>query len=492
MCSSTSWSMFRSLPTSLTDLPAPMPERRLLYWFQHYTANKLPGLFPSSFWTSLLPQASYSEPAILYAVLALTSAHKYRQPEVTFLSQLSTEEQFTLKSYNKAIRYLTPHFLVKNTASLRIALITCVLFVCLEIVQEHYATAMSHLSNGLRLFDQYKRSLGVTGTEASYDQNLDSLIGQSLLKLALQVNMLGKSHPLTFPFLNELVGDRAPSTFICMGEARQHLDKLLTQAFELDHLCRSQESCPRIRSNLVAHQMSLQESLKCWLEVFNRSGLEYQATSPSSRTRCMLLRMYHTLAWIITATSLSPNEERTFDQYQLNFLSILSYGIQSKNMMMGEASPFLVLPKVCTGMQASIIDIGWIPALYYTAIKCRISRIRLHAIRLLESTVHTEGFWNASVAAEVAREVIRIEEGAESNCMSDNFAINSIPLQEELFLPTMSDSRRVHDVEIVLGDGSPTGVILVCRRRDGGVWKHIRREYNPLFGIWADILPETV
>src|SRR4051812_17128273 len=53
----------------------PSPDAKDYFdWFKCRTALKLPGTFRASgFWTTLLFQASFSEPAVLHAVLALSS-----------------------------------------------------------------------------------------------------------------------------------------------------------------------------------------------------------------------------------------------------------------------------------------------------------------------------------------------------------------------------------------------------------------------------------
>lgn len=477
----------RSVPTSLAEFPASTRERRLLYWFQQYTAKKLSGLFPSLFWDSLLPQASYSEPAVLHALLAMTSAHKYKQPELIIIGWLSTEEQFTLHSYNRAIHYLGPHFSLKSAASLRVALVACVLFVCLELFQEHYATAVSHLTNGLRLFELYKLSDGVTDAEASLDHGSDNLISQMFLKLALQVCMLGNKHPFSVPIVNGLIADKFTCRFTCIGEARLYLDKLLARIFEFHHMCRGQESNPVISNTLVSRQKTLQDNLNNWIGVFNTSHLEVEAACFISKSSCMVLRMYHTMAVIIIGTGLSPYQETIFDQYWPHFLSILSYIIQS-NRIIRSASPSLASRNRVAETQASIIDIVWIPILYYTAIKCRVRRIRCHAIKLLDVIIHREGFWDAKVAAAVAREVMRLEDGAEEYGHLDvHFDIDDIPLQKDLLLPTLAESQRVLDINIILPNTSRKGPILMCRRRERDKWKHVRREYYPYLESWVDV-----
>ncbi|KAH8692796.1 hypothetical protein BGW36DRAFT_430542 [Talaromyces proteolyticus] len=447
--------MLRSVPTSLAEFPAPARERRLLYWFQKYTVHKLPGLFPSSFWSSLLPQASYSEPAVLHAVVALTSAHKYQQPEPILLGRVSIEEQFTLQSYSQAIHFLSPHFSLQNLASLRVTLITCLLFVCLEIVQQHHVTAISHLSNGLRLLEQYEQSRGRIDGHGYLDVGSDDLICRMFLRLALQVNMLGSSH-LPFSIMNRLVPDKPPNRFISIEEARKHLDILLAQVLEFNHLCRNQQPLPYTHNTLSPHQAALQANLTSWLEAFNTSNLEQQATSPRTKTSCMILRMYHTMAVIITATGISQHQQTLFDQQSDKFFSILSYAINSKALMI-DSSVIPDFPDPFTEMQAAIIDIGWVPALYYTAIKCRTRRIRLHAIELLESAPHQEGFWDARMAAGVAREVMRVEEDGQGGEV---------------------EQHRVHDVQVFLANEARGRVGLLCRQRGGEVWRECYPIYN--------------
>lgn len=55
-------------------------------------------------------------------------------------------------------------------------------------------------------------------------------------------------------------------------------------------------------------------------------------------------------------------------------------------------------------------DMGWLPPLYFTALKCRNTGIRHHAIELLRPTPSREGFWDAKVAASVAAFVIGLEQ----------------------------------------------------------------------------------
>jgi hypothetical protein len=475
-----------TIPTSLVEVPGNLQERKLLSWYREYTANKLSGLFPSEFWGLLLPRASYSEPAVLHAVLALTSAHKHDQVDNT-VGRLSMEEQFTLHAYSRAIGYLRPHFGLESNTSLRVTLITCILFACLEIVRRHHITAVSHLSSGLELIKQYEQYRRTIRTKVFLDHHpSDNLVADMFLKLSLQVNMLGysRSHPLLVSA--RLISDKLPRRFISIAQARQHLDKLIARAFELSDLCRKQELLQQNQTALLNHQSTLQADLGSWLEVLTSSGLDTDPIAfPLRKAACIVLRMYNFMAVSMVEACLFPDQETLFDHQWPYFLSIITCATHARKFI--EASQIPALPGASVGTHGTIMDIGWIPALYYTAIKCRIRRIRLHAIRFLASTTHREGFWDAIVAAQVAGEVMRMEGEERGSCTDDNFSLDSIPEPEELQFPTLSDSQRVHGVEVVLPNEPGARVRFRCRRRHtDGSWEDVCKEHDPDAGVWLD------
>jgi hypothetical protein len=479
--------IFRSIPRPLVEIQGDARERIVLFWFKEYTISKAPGLFPSAFWSSLLLRASYSEPAVLQAVLALTSAHKYEQ--LNSPEPFSKEEQFTLQAYNKAICCLQLSFNFNSRASLRVTLITCILFVCLEIVQRRQATAMTHLSSGLKLVMQFKLSRQAAEKKSfldAADDESDDLIAQMFLKLSSQANLLGHGH--SQPALIDIsrIFDIQPSVFISTAEARVHLDKLISQVSGLNALSRKQ-GIAQPQSTLQHYQAALRADLSSWLQAFSTSGIESAPSiSPWRKASCMVLRMYHTVAIIMCETCLFPNQESLFDLYCEQFWSITMCAIQTRKVLEGPKA--LITPHPTSNTPAIIIDIGWIPALYFTAIKCRIRRIRLLAIRLLESTSHREGIWNATVTAKVAREVMRIEEENEwQSSIDDDFALDGMPSKEEFIFPTLSECERLHDVELIFPDEIHGRARFKYRRRhDDGSSEEIYREHDPVSGSWLD------
>lgn len=475
------------VPMSLVEFPAAAHERGIFFWFQEYTVNKIPGLFPFKFWSSLLPRACYSEPAVLHAVLALTSAHKYEHLQGS--SSLSTEEKFTLEAYGKAIHCLRTNFTLKSNTSLKVILIACIVFICLEIVQKHHATAISHLANGLKLIEQLQRSSEGAAQPLFDHHEPEGLIFQMLLRLKIQANMFGYCYDFSIHTNNRLSAHRIPHRFVSTLEARKYLDILISRAFELKSFVQKahlQEGAARI---LKHHQITLRLDLDLWLRAFVSSCLEDKEEPYNwSKVACNVLRMYHEMACIVVEACLSSQQEMLFDHQTERFLSILTYAINTMSLSSGLQEP--ILPEATAKMQRSIVDIGWIPVLYYTATRCRVNRIRLHAIRILESTSHREGMWDAKVAAQVAQEVMRLEEVEDphENRLGDTFTLETIPKRKELKTPTLRASQRVSDIEVILPDEILGRVRLMCRRKhDNGHWEVIWKENNPISGMWLDV-----
>lgn len=126
-------------------------------------------------------------------------------------------------------------------------------------------------------------------------------------------------------------------------------------------------------------------------------------------------------------------------------------------------------------MLRTIIDTGWIPPFFYAAPKCRIVRVRLQAMRLLESTFHREGIWESRIAARVARNVTMAEELDFYNDIetADDFPLLSCPPLEDLFLSALLETYRISEVEVVLSDSLMCKISLFCSRDEGGTVRRV-------------------
>lgn len=446
-------------------------------WFKCRTALKLPGSFISSFWNTLLFQASLNEPAVLHAVLALSSVQKRGTVNTDGQRTLGTipdeQEKFTLQHYVKAISHLQPHFLIKDRASARVALITCVVFVCLEFLRGHFETGQMHLRNGLKVLEELQILTNEKDRVLRSKPGLESTddwILEAFSRLYLQMELF--EHTYQQPcLLLQIAEPETPVLVVSsMNEAWRQLQWLLRQVFHLTHQARPQAApereCLRRPLALLGIQQHIRLDLARWLDMYeafkkrphcHRSVVEEQSYQ--------LLHAYHTMAGIMADTCLQQSNEMIFDCHTNQFVLLLEHLINLWTIS-STTSPAQALPRHLMDMPRSIVDMGWVSPLYYVATKCRVHRIRLQAIRLIESTSHREGMWDSKTAACVMRKVMELEERDfyKDFDTADSFSLLSLPCSQGLLSPSLPESHRISGVEVVLS-GAPMDTILLFRRQ---------------------------
>lgn len=163
------------------------------------------------------------------------------------------------------------------------------------------------------------------------------------------------------------------------------------------------------------------------------------------------------MATIMAHACISTNE-MIYDRFTELFIQIISLCTGIWNVR----SP-TTLPDGVLNMPRCIVDIGWLPPLYFTAIKCRISRIRHYAIRLLESTSHREGIWDAQISARIAKIIMQIENNGvdvEDGCQFEPHELLSMEILGTEPLPV--SGARVSELQVILPDDVDKGVNLRC------------------------------
>ena len=450
---------------TLSDLPqSPAEERALLAWYFDVTSWKLPGTFPSEFWLALVPQASYSEPAVLYGALAIAAAHRHQSLQSS-AREARVEDRPTLQAYTKAISYARARLTAGNGSSAKVAMITCVLFVCLDLVQQRCLSAALHLQGGLMIMAKTFRE--------SQDNTMD-LIEQALLRLSLQMNHMGpKIVPKLLGFSQ--TPRTMPAMFHDVVDARSHLDMIEAQIAEL-------HSAPLY--NIDERRERICEDLRLWLRAYANSRIETNPNLPErSRGATIVLRMCYQMTVISTEVCQQTRSESLYDGHSSRFLCIINdatkmwSAVEQAHLMRGLKFP--------GDRHASIIDVGWIPATYFVAIRCRVPEIRSRAVRLLEGTQHTEGMWNANMCVAVAKEVMRLE-GCSAEHERDGAEDLYRPLKaDHLSLPNVPESQRVSNIEMSYVDDTGRTVLLKCVRThsDGRRGQFIRR-YDAATGCW--------
>ncbi|PYH90924.1 C6 zinc finger domain protein [Aspergillus ellipticus CBS 707.79] len=503
--------------SALLSYKAPLPmayatagEEACVDWFVQHAIFKISGMFHSEFWNKLVIQAFFQESAVRHAVLALSSAHRYGAQSYDQYSLTdgcpSENERFTLQHYNRAIGYLKTEFgrsngQLKNTL---VALITCMLFVTLEMLRGQYRTSHTHLQHGLMLLKEIQTQRGTSrhaklSTRAMSQTAADDLM-QVFNRLAIQSALFGQR--TRYQGLKDIELGGLPDRFESVGQARGYLDVLLARTQSLVEMSRQMDigtSMSQSHEQLLDSQARMEEELQLWLVVYDASRDAFQ-TQKSYQVilASKMLKAYHTMAMIMVVTCIPWNDQVAFDLQTENFTLIINEIISAWKVIKA-VYPYLLTSRPGTKARlgaAFTMDMGFIPPLYYTAVKCRVPRIRRQAIELLRLAPHREGLWSSSLASKVAEEIMRVEERSlEVDLQSENrFDPLSIPEESDLNMKLLPHLCRISDVTVELPDG-PTGEVTMSlwESQDGGYCKvhekvFTMKEMQPVEG--TDCIPK--
>jgi hypothetical protein len=111
-------------------------ERRSFHFFQQKTAFQLSGSFEDAFWERYVLQATHHEPSIRHAIIALGALHERFEQDnglVVQSDERGWSDDFALKNYNLAIKYLVEPFSRGCQQALDVCLILSILFACFEV-----------------------------------------------------------------------------------------------------------------------------------------------------------------------------------------------------------------------------------------------------------------------------------------------------------------------------------------------------------------------
>ncbi|TKA75275.1 hypothetical protein B0A55_05081 [Friedmanniomyces simplex] len=198
------------------------------------------------------------------------------------------------------------------------------------------------------------------------------------------------------------------------------------------------------------------------------------------------------MAWIIATCCLSTPQESAFDMHTNDFVSILTHSIPISKIRRSTSYESIHQKLYGSSLSQStdhVIEMGWIPPLYYTALKCRVPHIRFQAIRLLERSPHREGVWAATTAVAIARRVMQMEDSESYGklCKDAAFPWEALPAEEECVRPPLDEHCIVHDVQIVLPDEPMGKVAIRCKRmKSSEGWEFLESVYDVRSASWSE------
>ena len=422
---------------------------RSIHYFQIRTVPAVSGLFDTGLWDSLPLLIGQMEPAVLRAVITLGAYHELSEKvgpkDYWDLHRSAGSDptfRFASEQYAAAISSFR-NILSSSSLSAAGIEILCILFACVEFLRGDRDSALVHISGALGFVKSRQQKFLLNREEAA----LKSL----LARVSLTQSLYGRPRGVPFPDLLDLHKEPAELhkvKFRSLNEARIENTSLLNST--LRFVQRMVYGYFRDPFTALAAQRNLERKLENWSVAFEAFIKDSDSSTSNLRGTC-LLRTHHLMAKTFIAAA-ETRLESAFDHQLSNFTVIVTSieAILLSNVH-GESSD----------SSSFSLDLGIIPPLFYTAIKCRSPDIRRRAIALLRRAPRQDGLWDAIESAKAAELAMDFEEQQVAGGMP--------------YHATIPEWARVHDIDIHGRDPSdPSKQLVILRWKPDGIDKEVQ------------------
>ena len=382
--------------TSLLKPDWSVQDARCLDYYRTRVSSTILGYFEERIWNSLILKASHTEPVIQHAIVALSSIHE-------------GNDHLALRHYNRAIQTMRTVM-----AEPVIVLMSCLIFIWIENLQDNNSRASTHIQSGLRIVAQ---------------NNLQGQAGVQLAhffrRLYAQGVLLESPAPVVIlTTLSDSASD-IQLYFDDVNEAQDYLHGVISETYQ--QLETSPYSVSAINAGI--------DRLRAWRSCFE--GLIMTPCSEAVEFSLCELEIEYLLAWIAFNTISAP-QTTIYDRHTRHFKRML------------KLSEKLLLIRAPKSSSPAPFTLPLIAPLFFTIIKCRIAHLRETALRLAQHCPLRESSWERDALIAFALWKKRTEERlAGSTIIPENSYIYGEKLRVEDGLVIVSYKRRAQLVEII-------------------------------------------
>lgn len=424
----------------------------------------------SSFWRKLVMQYTHVEPAVRHSVIAISLLHEqmHQSTELGLRVPKLKHEFSSLKHYNLAIRELKS---MDANEKQPVVLFVCILFVCIELLQENRDIALQHCKHGLAILEQVVYRFPWT------QEHLIPIFRRLSILLHLFGNELSD-----IPTLDVFAIPQYES-FETFTEAHYQMDETCRRTLRLarrgDEYRVGNLMGQPVAEDLLVEQGAVIAMLDNWHSLFmacnNQSFLMTNSTLTEmydvdndylhNMARKLLSSRYKVCRlWCEMAFA---TDEISYDDHMDTFREVQE-SLQAMDLIPTQDPESLPRPLKFS------FEVGFLPVVYFLVTKCRDIRIRLQALRLIKVLgVPQENMWNTLGTFHLCRRIVEIEHAIVLDF--DGKPLNLIPTE----LP--SDLTRIRHTSTssqlsqqVIGANVVTGrsVKFLLPTADGAIMTH--------------------
>ncbi|KAJ3481973.1 hypothetical protein NLG97_g7692 [Lecanicillium saksenae] len=396
---------------TLMQLTYPPNEMRSFQYFQEKTLSQLFTFIQEDIWTSHIVQTANMDQGIWHSVIAFSSFHEnfvrhgHSGPE--------NHDRFALKQYNMSIQSILGS--VRNSSNAHIHLISCILFICIEVLRGRTITVLQLLITGYAILREERMRAYSPHSESSAPSSHDrdvlfTAADIFLTRIATQAYLLVKRVDANLATLVSEILDfeqfawKEQPTFHTLNSAQHALSTL---RLELETYHQSGVGMVPIK-------------LGWWLSAFKQFKTEHadQLASPEAKRAIALLELQRRYVGVETAVfdGLPGLEEDTlrWDAHTDTFREMLHYAEAATDFdSQPDSAAANTIASAATSTRKSPqfhMHTGVVPVLYGIIHKCRDPAIRRRAVTLLARSQRLEGVWDSQAVLAFALKAMAIEE----------------------------------------------------------------------------------
>ncbi|KAM7202024.1 hypothetical protein V8F33_003031 [Rhypophila sp. PSN 637] len=192
----------RSMRPIVADIDGTEMEKKFFHRFRTATEDNLTAHHMctfTSFWTRLAPRITHHDEAVKHAAIALGAAHQLYQPSNDAPLENPTPEDievFIIQQYNKSISKLQRHVGSSSPESIKVTLVCCLAYICLETLRSSHQAVVTHLLNGLKILQSLPPGtfdfLAEPNAYAPIPRDAASVLDSSPFEMAEIIRIFGK------------------------------------------------------------------------------------------------------------------------------------------------------------------------------------------------------------------------------------------------------------------------------------------------------------
>ncbi|PYH92671.1 hypothetical protein BO71DRAFT_400360 [Aspergillus ellipticus CBS 707.79] len=438
-------------PPSFTRASPPLPslalstltntgserELRSFQFFYARTVPSLAGYCGSEFWSRLVLQVSQHEKPVWHALVALGALHENFE-NMPFLSLTRDGgDTFAMREYLSAIRALLGPMEASSFDSgcatggasgmltVDVCLISCILFVCYEILSNHYVAALGHIRSGIKILEAvyYDPGTGMYRHPFLRPSTTSTLEIENLRNIFLRLH--GQAWALTRADidnpsmsviqLNAAFPTQVPLHFSTLAEARDLYEyHTCMMRCEYNNLLGT-----ATESDLYTFGQRCVSLFQAWSNTLDQfENVRGPILTTKDRIGLKILQVHRCEQAMLLEQHLSGvGDSSRWDRYNAMFQEItsLSASVVEMSAIHDSTSASRFKPNFS-------LDMGIIGPLYNVATLCRDPVIRRRAVGILRGASRQEGVFNSHICAVAAEKVIALEESIAAEGGSESAA----------------------------------------------------------------------